>query len=119
MNSHPINLALRFLLEVAILVVFAWWGWNKFSGLARYSIAIGLPLLAAAVWGIFRVDGDPGKAIVAISGWLRLLYELLLFASASYMLITFKMEKWAYIFMAISVLHYLISYDRILWLLKN
>jgi hypothetical protein len=85
----------------------------------KYFIAIGLPLIAATVWAVFKVDGDPGKAIVAIPGWLRLCYEFLLFASASYMLFSLKMDKWAYIFIAVSALHYLISFDRIIWLLKN
>lgn len=119
MNNHPLNLVVRFLLEIALLTIFAYWGWNKFSDISRYVAGIGLPIIIATVWGIFRVEGDPGKAMVAIPGWLRLLYEVVLFVSAAYLLFRLQLNTWAYVFIIVSIAHYLISYDRIIWLLKN
>jgi hypothetical protein len=119
MNHHPINLGIRFLLEIILLIIIASWGWHQFSGVTRNVLAIGLPVLTAAIWGIFKVDGDPGKAIVAIPGWLRLLYEILLFILAAYFLFQLQLPMWAYAFIIVSAIHYLISYDRVVWLLKK
>jgi len=59
------------------------------------------------------VAGDPGKDIVAIPGWLRLLYETTLFIAAAYMHFQLAINTWAYLFVIVSTLHYLISYNRI------
>lgn len=48
------NLGLAFLVELAGLAVFAWWGWNASSSTAlRLVLAIGLPVVAAVIWGLF------------------------------------------------------------------
>jgi hypothetical protein len=48
------NLGLAFLMELVGLAVFAWWGWNASSGIAlRLVLAIGLPVIAAVLWGLF------------------------------------------------------------------
>ncbi|WP_170234225.1 YrdB family protein [Segetibacter aerophilus] len=107
------------MLEIALLVIFSCWGFTRFQGFFKYLIGIGAPLIAAIVWAVFKVDGDPGKAIVSIPGWLRLLYELTLFVTAAYFLFSLNMNRTGYIFITISSLHYLASYDRVLWLLKN
>jgi hypothetical protein len=119
MNNHPFNLIVRFLLEIALLIIFTYWGLNKFSGLSKYIVGIGLPIIIATLWAIFRVEGDPGKAIIAIPGWLRLLYEVILFVSAAYLLFQLQMNTLAYVFIVISVIHYLASYERIIWLLRS
>ena len=36
MNNHPINLAVRFALEIVLLIIFAYWGWSKFNGFNKY-----------------------------------------------------------------------------------
>ena len=59
MNNHPLNLTIRFLLEIAALIVFGMWGWQKHEGGLRIILVILLPLLAASIWGIFRVLNDP------------------------------------------------------------
>ena len=82
MGSHPINLAVRFLLEVVALGSMGLWGWTQHGGVGRWLWAIGLPLIAAIVWGTFAVPNDPsrsGEAPVVTSGILRLLIELLIF----------------------------------------
>lgn len=28
MNTNPINLAVRFLLEIVMLIIFGYWGWH-------------------------------------------------------------------------------------------
>jgi hypothetical protein len=48
------NLGVAFGMELAGLAVFAWWGWNAGSSTAlRLVLAIGLPTVAAVLWGLF------------------------------------------------------------------
>ena len=122
MGSNPVNLAVRFGLELAALYALGRWGWNQHAGVVRYLLAFGLPLIAAALWGTFRVPEDPsanGKAPVPVPGWLRLLLEAALFVSAAWCLFNSAAERAAYIFSAVAILHYVLSYDRILWMLKR
>lgn len=119
MSSNPINLALRFLLEIAALVVLGFWGWQKGSGWVRFFLAFGLPMLAAILWATFRVPNDPGAAPVAIPGMLRLAFELALFAFATWALYDIQRLPFAWGLGIITFLHYLTSYDRILWIIKQ
>ena len=78
MSAHPVNLALRFLLEIAALLALGHWGRQRFDGGLRYLLAVGIPLLAAVLWGTFRVNDDPGPAPVPVPGYLRLIFRSLL-----------------------------------------
>ena len=89
MGSNPINLAFRFILELAALIIFGLWGWNLGTGILRYVLTLGIPILAAAAWGTFAVLDDPsrsGKAPVPVPGIIRLLLELAFFALATWAL---------------------------------
>jgi hypothetical protein len=118
MNNHPLNLIVRFLLEIVLIFIFANWGWKNFEGVNKYLMSIGLPLLISLVWAVFKVEGDPGKAVLPIQGWLRLTYELFVFVVAAFLLYRFD-NKWAFIFIILSIAHYLASYDRIVLLMKK
>lgn len=49
-----INVTLAFLLELAMLFAFGYWGWQRGqSGPAKWGLMLGLPLLAVLVWGAF------------------------------------------------------------------
>lgn len=122
MSQNPINLAVRFALEILALAALAYWGWTQHTGILRYLLTIGLPLLGAVLWGVFAVPGDrsrSGIAPVPVPGIVRLLLELLLFASAAWCMYDAGLVLLANIFGLIVLIHYLISYDRILWLLRN
>jgi hypothetical protein len=120
MSEHPINLALRFFLEIAALVVMGYWGWQRGGdGPLRFVLALAIPLIAAALWGTFRVPGDPGGAPVAVAGPIRLLLEAAFFVFAVWTLYDSGNSNLGWIFGIVLLLHYLISYDRIFWLLKN
>ncbi|HSM54917.1 MAG TPA: YrdB family protein [Candidatus Sulfomarinibacteraceae bacterium] len=116
MSANPLNLALRFLLEIAGLVAMAYWGWATHERPWHVVWAIGLPLLAAVLWGTFRVPGDPGDAPVAVPGLLRLLLEVLFFAGAVALLALAERRSLGLAFGVVVVVHYLVSYDRVLWL---
>jgi hypothetical protein len=120
MGSHPVNLAFRFLLELAALAIFGFWGWEIGEGFARFIFAFGIPVFAAVIWGVFAVPGDPsrsGKAPVPVHGIIRLFIELAIFAVAIWMLFNLGLTLWARLFGAAVVTHYLLSMDRILWLI--
>jgi len=62
MGSHPINLAIRFLLEVMALLAMGFWGWRFGEGWLRFALAAILPIIAALLWGIFAVPSDPSRS---------------------------------------------------------
>lgn len=118
---HPLNLALRFGLELAALAAIAWYGGQMTDDrLGRLVAAVALPLIAATLWGVFTVPADPsrsGKAPVAVPGSVRLLLELALFGFATWSLIASKAQTLGLVLGAIVLLHYVASYDRVRWLL--
>ena len=122
MGTNPINLGLRLVLEIAGLISLGWWGWNQADGVLRYVLALGVPLGAAVIWGTFAVPDDPsrsGKAPVAVPGLVRLILELAFFAAAAYALIATGARELGFVYIVAVIIHYLASYDRIEWLLKQ
>ena len=122
MGSSPINLAVRFILEIIALLAFLWWGWNQTSGILRFVLAIGIPILAAVVWGVFAVPDDPsrsGKAPVKVPGILRLAIECVFFIAAALALFSTGASTLGWIFAVAIVIHYAASYDRIQWLVRR
>ena len=122
MGSHPINLAIRFLLELSALLAMGVWGWRQSEGWFRFVLALGIPILVAAVWGTFAVPNDPsrsGSAPVAVPGILRLVIEAAIFIFAVWALYDIGFTKLSWLFGIIVAIHYLVSYDRVLWLIKQ
>ena len=122
MGSHPINLMIRFILELLALVSVGFWAWKSFDDPLQYILGIGLPILMTIIWGTFAVPDDPsrsGKAPIPVSGLVRLLLEFMFFALAVWALYDLKQDKLSYILGGIVIIHYLISYDRISWLLSQ
>ena len=76
----PANLALRFLLELALLAALSIWGAD--AGATRFLsaiLAVAAPLAAAILWGAFVSP----KARVLIGWQARLGVELALFGAAT------------------------------------
>ena len=119
MGQNPINLALRFFLELAALYCMGFWGWTQHTGVLRYLLAIGLPLLAAVIWGVFRVPNDGGAPRVRVSGVVRFLIEIAFFGFATWGLFDAGATRAGWIFGGLILFHYIISYDRVKWLLKQ
>ncbi len=116
MSSNPINLALRFLLEIFSLAVTGIWGWKQSDSWGRLVLAIGLPVIVAAIWGTFAVANDPsrsGKAPVPVPGIVRLGIEFLVFGFATWALYSIGSNQLSLMLGALVLLHYIISYDRI------
>jgi hypothetical protein len=122
MGSHPVNLTIRFLLELAALAALGYWGWNQSDDLFRYVLALGLPLIAAAAWGAFAVPNDPsrsGEAPVPVPGLVRLGLELALFGFATWTLFDLDLTTLGWMMGIVVLVHYGVSYDRIQWLIKQ
>lgn len=118
MSEHPINLGVRFALELAALWALGYWGWVAHAGPAKYLWSVGLVCLAAAAWGSFRVPNDGGPPVVVVSGRVRLLIEAAVFGGASIALLASGRRSLAIVLAVVVVLHYLVSYDRVLRLLQ-
>jgi hypothetical protein len=122
MGSNPANLALRFILELAALFALGYWGWTQYAGIWRFVWSIGLVGLAAIVWGTFAVPDDPsrsGNAPVPVPGFLRLIIEMVIFAAGVWAFYAAGLPLIALVFGILTLIHYAISYDRLIWLLKN
>ncbi len=120
MGAHPLNLAVRFALELAVLATIGAWGWRQAEGWPRFALAIALPLVAATAWGVLAVPGDPsrsGAAPIPVPGIVRLVLELSLFAVAVVALRHIGRPGLAAGLAGATLLHYLLSWDRIAWLL--
>jgi hypothetical protein len=74
------NLALRFLLELGALTTFGYWGATSGAGrVVSILLALGLPSIAAALWGLFISP----KARFATGAFGRAFLGLLVFLLAA------------------------------------
>ena len=122
MSQHPINLALRFILELSALVALGISGYRFFEGGLGVLAAVMLPLGFAVTWGVFAVREDPsrsGKTVVATPGPVRLVLELVLFGISAGALLLSGYVLTALIFGIAVIVHYLLSLDRIKWLMHK
>jgi hypothetical protein len=122
MGSHPINLAIRFLLELSALLAMGVWGWRQSEGWVRFILALGIPIVIAVVWGTFAVPNDPsrsGAAPIAVRGILRLAIELAVFVLAIWALYDLGYTRLSWTLGIIVAIHYITSYDRVRWLIAQ
>jgi hypothetical protein len=121
MSQNPINLAVRFILEIIALVTLGAWARTQFPGTLGIVLMVLVPLTAAVLWGTFNVEGDPsrsGKAPVPVPGIVRLLLELAILGSATWALFNLNLT-YGWVFGLVTLVHYILSYDRISWLLQR
>lgn len=121
LGSHPLNLALRFGLEIAVLVAAGVYGW-RFPVPLRFVFVWFFPLLLIVVWGVFAVPKDPsrsGRAPVPVGGRVRLFLEFFIFTFGLWGLIQAGWQTAAWIFAVLVLLHYGLSLDRLRWLWRS
>ena len=119
---NPVNLALRFFLELMALGALGWWGWSQTDSWWRALWAIAAVLLAAIAWGTFAVPNDPsrgGSGLVQVPGIVRLALELLVFGTAAFALKSMDRPTLAIAFAVLVVAHYAWSYERVGWLIRQ
>ena len=99
-----------------------YWGWQKGEGVLRFVLAIGIPIGAFALWTVFAVPDDKsrsGKAPITVPGIVRLAYELAFFGFAIWALFDTGLTTLSLILGIVALAHYVVSYERIGWLLKQ
>lgn len=104
-----LNLAVRFLLEAAVLLTMGYWGFKTGNNLwMRLLLGLGSPLLFAVVWGTFLA---PKSALRLSQPWLLLL-ELVVFGLAGWALFSTAKAPLAFAFAALYILNKILM---ILW----
>jgi len=115
------NLALRFGLEIAAFTGLAMAAWKLNSGNLHWVTVIVVPVVAAAIWGIFNVLDDPsrsGEAPVEVSGWIRLAIELAILGGGAAAFAIAQRPVIAISVAVLIVIQYATSWSRIDWLLQ-
>ncbi|MCC6944505.1 MAG: YrdB family protein [Thermomicrobiales bacterium] len=127
-GQHGTNLSLiqgliRLLLELGMLGCLAFFGYNlSETTLVRLLLAILLPVIAMALWTIFRTLGDEsaGKdGMVPTPGWIRFLMEISLFLIAAAGAWWAGSRIAAETLLTFTALHYLVTWQRVRWLLTG
>ncbi|MDQ1851584.1 MULTISPECIES: YrdB family protein [Bacillus] len=116
------NLLLRFILEIAALISIGVFAWLSFNGYFKYVFTLVLPIAVMIVWSVFAVPHDPsrsGQTVIPVNGITRLVIELLIFAMAVAALYFSHLKPVGIIFLCLIILHYIISAERIKWLLNQ
>ena len=121
---QPLTIGLvRFALELAAFGGLGWWGWSLgHGGIGGTLLAVVIPGIAAAIWGVFAVQDDPSRnpnPPVTIPGWLRLVIEFGVFGLAAYGIWTSGSRAAAETLLTGVGIVYVVSWDRQLWLLRQ
>lgn len=88
----PINMTLRFVLELCTLAALGYWGFTTGSGtIGKVVLGLGAPILAAALWGAFVAP----KAVRPLHDPAKLLIELVVFGGAAAGLFAAEQPFWA------------------------
>jgi len=120
LSQNPVNLAVRFLLEIAGVVGLFRLGLWVADGPLAAVLALLFSMGAATAWGLFNVPGDrsrSGRAPVQVPGILRLLVELLVLGGGSLAWFLTGPTWFAWTYTVVLIAHYLLSWDRVGWLL--
>lgn len=96
------NLALAFLLELAALAAFAFWGFQATSNtFINILLGLGIPILIAVFWGIFMAPTSPRRT----SGVLYIALQAVVFGLATLALVLAGQPVIAIVFAIIFVLN--------------
>ncbi len=97
-----INLAVRFLLEICVLICVGYWGFKTHTGwLLKILFALGGPLLIAVIWGMFAAP----KAAYRLQGSAFLALEVLVFGSGVAALFLTKNSALAWVFAVVLIVN--------------
>lgn len=99
-----LNLALKFVLELAALAAFGLWGASVADGAAAVLLAIGLPVVVAVLWGTFAAP----RARRRLPLRLRAPFELGVFALAALALWAAESAALAVAFAAVAAVNALL-----------
>lgn len=102
-----VTAGVRFLLEVAALVVFGYWGVRTGQGqVAKVGLGLGIPLAVAVVWGLV---GAPAAPYRLARPW-RLALEVAILGGAALGLYSLGRTTLAVLFAAVAAVDTLLLY---------
>jgi hypothetical protein len=122
MSLNPFMLGVRFVLELVAVVSFGILGWRAFDTPWRFVLVVLLPVVAAAIWGMFAVPGDPsrnGTPTVGVPGTVRLVVEILVLGGGAAALWAAALPIAALVSAVVLVVYQALAYDRIGWLIAH
>ncbi|MGD9710828.1 MAG: YrdB family protein [Thermomicrobiales bacterium] len=122
-SLNVVQAIIRFVLELAMLGCFGFFGYNlSNTTLVRLPLAIIVPAAAVALWATFRTPGDESagkEGLVPTPGWLRLVLEVALFLTAAAGAWWAGSRIAAETLLTFAALHYLVTWHRVKWLLSG
>jgi hypothetical protein len=98
---RALNLALKFVLELAAVAAFAVWGASADGAALAVLLAVITPILAIALWGTFAAPKSPRR----LPDRARIPFELTVFALAALALIASGHEEVAIIFVVTAAMN--------------
>ncbi len=100
-------ISIFFLLELAMLAAFVYWGFHIDGGLLiKILFGIGTPILVAIIWGTFIAP----KASIPVSVSIRMILQIILFGSAAAALYFSGKGTLAIIFGTVVVIEMILMY---------
>lgn len=100
------NLAVRFILEIGVLVALGYWGWKTGNGTMRWVLAVGSVVAAIVVWSLF-VSPDP---TIELARPIRLVIEFVVWAAAAAALWATGLRALAVAFIVVAVVSGTLNY---------
>jgi hypothetical protein len=120
MSKNWLNQTIRLLLVIVGLYAIGSFGFTIGEGFAPYFLGIVLPAICLVSWWVFRYPNDPRKnPVIPIGGKLRIAMELVFFAAAIYAFQEIGHNDWSKYLLYGVLLHYVVSYDRLISLWTN
>lgn len=116
------NLALRFSIELAALGGFGVLAWSLTNGRWRIVAVILALSVIMTLWGVFAVPGDPsrsGSAPVPVPGLARLGLELAILLGGGVAFYAAGHGLAGAALIALVLLQYAFSVDRLVWLFQQ
>ena len=100
-------ISIFFLLEIAMLVSFMYWGFHLDASLfVKILFGVGTPILVAVIWGTFIAP----KASIPVSVPIRILLQIILFSSAAMALYFSEKGTLAIIFGTVVLIEMILMY---------
>jgi hypothetical protein len=102
-----LNIGLAFLLELAMLIAFGYWGFQTGdSTLVKILLGIGVPVVVIVIWGMYLA---PRSTRRLRDPWLSLL-KLVLFGAAALALVAANQPTWGLILAIIALVNILLAW---------
>lgn len=118
----PIRIV-RALVEATAFAGLIWWGWTLGKSVpTRAALAIIVLTIPGLLWVYAGTPGDPARRMpprLALAGPGRLLLEVTILGIAAFAVWTTVSRAASETFLTVAVVLYVVTWDRLLWLLRH